>query len=71
MFTNLRTALFQKGISMKQYAGFLGAGGKTVQSKVKGMTDFSYLEFKNCSLLLPEYNADYLFTECQSENRPA
>lgn len=64
MFTNLRTALYQKGISMKQYAAFLGVAEKTVQNKIKGITDFTYPEFKQtCSLLLPEYNADYLFAE--------
>lgn len=72
MFTNLRTALFQKGISMKQYAEFLEVGEKTVQNEMKGVTDFTYPEFKRtCSLLLPEYNADYLFTECHSENHTA
>lgn len=72
MFNNLRTALYQKGISMKQYAEFLGVGEKTVQNKMKGATDFTYPEFKRtCGLLLPEYNADYLFTESQPENRSA
>lgn len=72
MFANLRNALFQKGISMKQYAEFLGVGEKTVQNKMKGATDFTYPEFKKtCTLLLPEYNADYLFTECSSEHRSA
>ncbi len=72
MFNNLRTALFHKGISMKQYAEFLGVGEKTVQNKMKGTTDFTYQEFrKTCTLLFPEYNADYLFAECSEENRSA
>lgn len=72
MFTNLRTALYQKGISLKQYAEFLGVGEKTVQNKLKGITDFTYPEFKKtCTLLLPEYNADYLFTEYLSETHSA
>lgn len=72
MFANLRTALFQKGISIKQYAEFLGVGEKTVQNKMKGTTDFTYPEFKKtCNLLLPEYNADYLFKENSSDTRPA
>jgi transcriptional regulator with XRE-family HTH domain len=72
MFKNLRTALYQKGISMRQYAEFLGVGEKTVQNKMKGVTDFTYQEFKKtCTLLLPEYNADYLFAECTEENRSA
>lgn len=72
MYSNLRNVLYQKGISVKQYAEFLGVGEKTVQNKLQGVTAFSYPEFKKtCSLLLPEYNADYLFTECQSEKHPA
>ena len=66
MFGNLRIALKQKGISVKQYAEFLGVGEKTVQNKLKGITEFNYTEFKKtCTLLFPEYNADYLFAETQ------
>lgn len=72
MFSNLRAALYQKGISMKQYAEFLGVGEKTIHNKMKGLTDFTYPEFKRtCTLLLPEYNADYLFSESDAENRSA
>jgi len=63
MFENLRTALYQRGISMKQYAEILGVGEKTVQNKLTGRTDFSYPEFKKTCTLLSEYNADYLFSE--------
>lgn len=64
MFTNLKTALHKRGISIKQYAEFLGITEKTAQNKMKGITDFTYPEFKKtCTLLLPEYNADYLFAE--------
>ncbi len=64
MFLNLKNALYKKGISIKQYAEFLEVGEKTVQNKLKGITDFTYLEFKKtCKLLMPEYNADYLFKE--------
>lgn len=63
MFNNLKTALHQKGISIKQYAEILGVGEKTAQNKLTGKTDFTYPEFrKTCSLLF-EYNADYLFAE--------
>ena len=56
MYKNLRTALYVKGISLKQYAEFLGISEKTVQNKLKGITDFSYTEFKlTCTRLLPEY----------------
>ena len=72
MYKNLRTALYAKGISLKQYAEFLGISEKTVQNKLKGITDFSYTEFKlTCTGLLPEYNADYLFMESMQENLPA
>jgi hypothetical protein len=64
MFNNLRNALNQNGISIKQYAIFLGIGEKTLQNKLKGITDFTYLEFKKtCIVLLPNYSADYLFAE--------
>lgn len=67
MFDNLRTTLFQKGISMKQYAELLGVGDKTIQNKMTGKTDFTYPEFKKTCTLLSEYNADYLFTEKAAE----
>ena len=39
MFHNLRMALRQKGISVKQYAEVLGIGEKTVQNKLTVKTD--------------------------------
>lgn len=42
MFKNLRNALFQKDITIKQYAEFLGVNTKTVQNKLNGETDFTY-----------------------------
>ena len=72
MFANLKFALQKKGISLKKYAEFLGVGERTVQNKLNGSTDFTYLEFKKtCTLLLPEYNADYLFAENVSDNQSA
>ena len=62
MFDNLRTALRQKGISLKRYAEFLNIGEKSVQNKLTGKTDFTYPEFRKTCTLLSEYNADYLFT---------
>ncbi len=61
MFNNLRTALRQKGISVRQYAEILGIGEKTAQNKLTGRTDFTYPEFRKTCTLLYEYNADYLF----------
>lgn len=64
MYKNLKTVLYQKGISIKQYAEFLGVSEKTAQNKVKGITDFTYPEYKKtCTLLFPEYNGAYLFAE--------
>lgn len=59
---NLRDALRRKNITLKAYAEFLGVTEKTLQNKINGKTDFSYMEFKRtCDLLLPEYNPAYLF----------
>lgn len=64
MYSNLKTVLYQKNIDIKQYAEFLGVSEKTAQNKLRGITAFSYPEFKKtCKLLFPEYNADYLFKE--------
>lgn len=68
MLKNLREALRRKGISVKQYAEFLDVSEKTIQNKINGQTDFTYPEFdKTCKLLLPEYNADYLFLKTSSK----
>lgn len=67
MYNNLRTELHKKGMTLKQYAVFLGVGEKTVQNKIKGVTDFTYPEFKKTCFLFPEYNADYLFEEDNKE----
>ena len=64
MYINLRNVLHQKRITIKQYAEFLGITEKSIQNKLNGLTDFTYSEFKKtCTLLLPEYNADFLFEE--------
>lgn len=68
MYKNLRNALFQKNITIKQYAEFLGVGEKTVQNKINGITDFTYKEFrKTCTMIFPEYNTDFLFTDEQPQ----
>ena len=62
MYSNLKSILYRKNIAIKQYAEFLGVSEKTAQNKLQGITEFTYPEFKRtCTLLLPEYNADYLF----------
>lgn len=68
MYSNLKNVLYQKNITIKQYAEFLGVSEKTAQNKLQGITAFTYPEFKKtCTLLLPEYNADYLFGEDTSQ----
>ena len=47
MFTNLKTVLYQKGISLRQYAQFLGVSEKTIQNKLNGITDFTYPKTEN------------------------
>lgn len=72
MFTNLRTALYLRGISINQYAEFLGVDERTAEEKMIGTMDFTYPEFKRtCTLLLPEFKADYLFYESSPETRSA
>lgn len=63
MFDNLRTALQQRGVTVKQYATVLGIGESAVQDKLAGKTDFIYKEVVRTRSLLPEYSADYLFAE--------
>lgn len=64
MYSNLKNVLYAKNIEMKQFADFLGVNRKTAWNKIQGVTDFTYPEFKKiCNLLLPEYNADYLFDD--------
>lgn len=72
MFQNLKTALHQKGISIKQYSEILGVGEKTIQNKISGKTDFTYPKFKKTCTLFAEYNADYLFSDTAStDNKTA
>ena len=63
MFINLRKALDRRCISLREYADFLGISEAAVQDKLEGG--------KTCDLLLPEYNADFLFAETILENRSA
>lgn len=71
MYKNLRNALYQKNITIKQYAEFLGVGEKTVQNKLRGITDFTYQEFKKtCNIMFPEYNTEFLFALEITDNEP-
>ena len=72
MFINLRKALDRRCISLREYADFLGISEAAVQDKLEGGKDFTYWEFRRTrDLLLPEYNADFLFAETILENRSA
>lgn len=64
MLRNLKTALDNKGITMRAYAAVLGVSEKTVQNKINGVTDFTYPEVKKTKKeLLPECDVDYLFKD--------
>lgn len=62
---NIKNVLTAKGISTKAFAGFLNVSEKTAYNKLMGLTDFTYPEAeKVMEVLLPEYNARYLFSRC-------
>lgn len=64
---NIRNVLLVKGISNKAFADFLDVSEKTAYNKLMGETDFTYPEAERImETLLPEYNAKYLFSRCQS-----
>ncbi len=69
MYSNLKEVLHKRHIAIKQYAEFLGVTEKTAQNKLQGITCFTYPEFKRTCLLLPEYNADYLFQEDDDDTK--
>lgn len=61
---NLKRALLDRKISIKEFADFLGVCEKTARNKLDGETEFTYSEFKKiCKLLFPTYNPEYLFDE--------
>lgn len=62
---NIKSVLTAKGISTKAFADFLNVSEKTAYNKLMGLTDFTYPEAeKVMEVLLPEYNARYLFSRC-------
>jgi transcriptional regulator with XRE-family HTH domain len=69
MFKNLERLLLDKGISKKEYAEFLGVNEKTVQNKLKGISEFSFPEaMKTQKLLFPEYRIEYLFLKSRKQD---
>lgn len=63
MHENLKTVLHRRNITLKQYVDFIGVSEKTVWNKLKGNNDFTVPEFKKTCVLLPKFNADYLFSQ--------
>lgn len=62
---NIKNVLTVKGISTKAFADFLHVSEKTAYNKLMGLTDFTYPEAERImEVLLPEYNARYLFSRC-------
>lgn len=62
MLKNLRTALDNKGITIRAYAAVLGISEKSVQNKINEVTPFTYPEaMKTMKDVFPEYNSAYLF----------
>lgn len=63
MLVNLKRALDGKGITMRAFASVLGVSEKTAWNKINEETAFTYPEvLKTKKDLLPEYDADYLFS---------
>ena len=62
MLANLENALFNKNISKKALAAFLGVTEKTIQNKINEDTILQYPEAVRISTeLFPEYDMRYLF----------
>lgn len=66
---NIKNVLTSKGISVKSFAVFLNVSEKTAYNKLMGITEFTYSEAEKVTeILLPEYNARYLFSGCPPTN---
>lgn len=63
MFTNLRSALQSKNISLVAYSRLLGITEKSIQNKMNGTTEFTLSEVQQTISLFPEYRLEYLFDE--------
>ena len=63
MYKNLKMLLRNKGISIKDYADFLGVSEKTAHNKLNGITQFTFQEVKKTKMLLfPQYDIMFLFS---------
>lgn len=63
MYSNLRKALEEKSISIKNYAKILEVTEKTAQNKINGKTEFTLSEVNKTIELFPEYTLRYLFED--------
>ena len=62
---NIKNVHNAKGSSTKAFEVFLNVAEKTAYNLLMGLTDFTYPEAeKVMEVLLPEYNARYLFSRC-------
>lgn len=72
MYTNLKRILGERGITVREYAAFLGIEEREADDKLSGREEFTYQEFKKtCRSLFPEYSADFLFAVDRGVKRPA
>lgn len=72
MYTNLKQILGERGITVREYAAFLGIEEREADDKLSGREEFTYQEFKKtCRSLFPEYSADFLFAVDRGAKRPA
>lgn len=60
-YKNLENALHNEGITQRQFAEAIGVSEKTAYNKLKGRSTISIPESKKIRVLLPKYNADWLF----------
>jgi len=62
MYTNLRTAMAQKGITIEAVARLLNVHRNTIQNKLEGSSDFTIEQaFIITEIMFPEYKLAYLF----------
>lgn len=62
---NLKKALATKGIPQKACAGYLDITERTFYSKLAGLSDFTYGESRKIKELLPEYDIEFLLSDCE------
>ena len=62
MYTNLRTAMTRKGITIEVIAQLLGLHRNTVANKLEGESEFTFSQAETIrDILFPEYSDKFLF----------